>query len=102
MGYWGWTQNEGVLRILLSAVLPLVAAVTWGVFRVNGDPGKAPIAVNGIVRFLIEVLFFSVAVVALIFSDQRIAALIFAFTVVVHYLVSYDRVIVLLQNKTKI
>jgi hypothetical protein len=47
LGYWGWTQHTGALRILLAVGLPLLAAAIWGVFRVPGHPGNAPVAVPG-------------------------------------------------------
>ncbi|MCI0714312.1 MAG: YrdB family protein, partial [Chloroflexi bacterium] len=54
MGYWAWTQNEGLLRIVLTIGLPLVAAAMWGVFRVPGDPKDAPVAIPGWLRLVLE------------------------------------------------
>ena len=52
VGYWGWTQHEGLLRYLLAIGLPLVAAVAWATFRVANEPhsGDPIIAVPGLVE----------------------------------------------------
>ena len=45
--YWGWTQHDGILRIVLAVGLPLIAATVWGVFRVDNDPNKAVVIIPG-------------------------------------------------------
>jgi hypothetical protein len=44
--YWGFQTGEGLMKIVLGMVLPLLAAVAWGTFRVPNDPGKAPVLVS--------------------------------------------------------
>jgi hypothetical protein len=97
--YWGWTQHEGVLRVLLAIGLPLVVAAVWGIFRVPGEPGDAPVAVSGPVRLLIEALVFGGAIVLLYAANAPSAAMIFAVIVILHYITSYDRVLTRLSNK---
>lgn len=95
LAYWGWTQHEGLLRILLALGLPLVAAILWGTFAVPDDPsrsGKAPVPIPGIVRLLLELAFFGFAAWALYDAGNTVLSLILAVVVVLHYLVSYDRV----------
>lgn len=92
MGYWAWTQNEGLLRIVLTIGLPLFAAAMWGVFRVPGDPKDAPVAVPGWVRLVLEAVFFGGAIALLVLADRSTAALIFSVLVIGHYIVSYDRI----------
>lgn len=93
MGYWGWTQHTGLLRWALMLGVPLAAAALWGIFRVPDDPGVPPVKVPGVVRLALEAAFFGLAVVLLLAADQRTAALILGGIVLVHYAVSYDRVI---------
>ncbi len=92
MGYWGWTQGQGALRFVLAIGLPVTAAAIWGTFRVPDDPGRAPVPVPGLVRLAIELATFGFATWALYDSGNTTLSLIFAAIVVVHYIVSYDRV----------
>ena len=62
MGYWGWTQHVGVARWLWALGLPLVASAVWAVFRIPGDPGTPVVPVPGLVRLLVEIVFFGGAV----------------------------------------
>jgi hypothetical protein len=98
LAYWGWTQHDGLVRLLWTIGLPLVAAALWGVFRVNGDPGKAPVPVPGILRLALEALIFGGAVWALYAAGQETWSLVFGVVIVLHYLISYDRVIWLLRQ----
>ena len=99
MGYWGWTQHDGLLRVVLTIGLPLLAAVLWGTFRVSGYPKDAPVEVPGIVRLLLEFAVFATGVALLAAADQRDAALVFAVIVVLHYAAMYDYVLALLRNQ---
>jgi len=115
-GYWGWTENDGIWRWIAALGLTLIAAVLWGTFRVPGDQermtesfqergwasGGTPrttgrrdvrVAVSGIVRLLLEAVFFGSAVLLLALADQPRAALIFGVIIVLHYIASYDRVL---------
>jgi hypothetical protein len=100
LGYWGWTQHAGVMRVLLALGVPLVAAAAWGTFRVPGYPGKAPVAVPGPVRLLLEAAFFAGAVWALYAAQRPQRGLVFGVIVVLHYLASYDYVLKLLRGRT--
>jgi len=95
MGYRGWMQNDGVLRYLLAVGLPLLAASVWGTFRVPADAsasGKAPVAVRGWLRLLIELTFFAFATWGLFDAGAIKAGWIFGGIALVHYLISYDRI----------
>jgi len=98
MGYWGWTQHEGLLRTLLTIGLPLLAAAVWGVFRVPGDGGPPRVRVSGVVRFLIEMLFFGFATWGLFKTGATTAGWIFGGLTLFHYIISYDRVSWLLKQ----
>jgi hypothetical protein len=93
MGYWGWTQHSGLARFIWAVGLPLFTAALWGIFRVPGDPGNAPVAVPGPVRLLLEAAFFGTAVWALAASGRSGWALAFGLVVTIHYILSYDRVV---------
>ncbi|HSO28232.1 MAG TPA: YrdB family protein [Anaerolineales bacterium] len=97
-GYWGWTQHQGWARWAWAVGLPVAAALAWGVFRVPGDPGNAPVAAPGWARLLLEVLFFGGAVWALYASGRVLWAASFAVVVLAHYAVSYDRILWLLRK----
>ena len=101
IGYWGWTQHDGSLKYLLAFGLPLIAAVFWGTFRIPGDAsssGKAPVAVAGWVRLLLELVFFGAGTWALFASGQNSWSWIFGLVVLIHYAVSYDRIAWMLRQ----
>ena len=101
MAYWGWTQHEGLFRFVWAIGLPVVSAVIWGSFAVPDDPsrsGKAPVPVPGIVRLLLELAFFALATWALVASGLQWAGALFGVVVVVHYLLSYDRIAWLIRQ----
>lgn len=99
LAYWGWTQNEGLLRVVLAVGAPLLAAVLWGVFRVDGDPKKAPVAIPGVLRLLLELALFASGVIALAAAGQSTLAAVFGVLVVLQYLTSWDRIRWLISNR---
>ncbi|MGF1469042.1 MAG: DUF2568 domain-containing protein [Sandaracinaceae bacterium] len=81
--------------------LPLGAAILWVVFAVPGDPsrsGETVVTTPGWVRLLLELSLFGAAVVALVDLDARRSALALGAVVVLHYGMSYDRVLWLLRR----
>jgi hypothetical protein len=95
IGLWGWTQHIGILRYVLVIGLPLLAASMWGIFRVPEDASanrKAPVPIPGWLRLLLELAFFGFATWGLFNADARLPAWIFGGVVLIHYLVSYDRI----------
>jgi len=100
MGYWGWTQNTGVPRFAAAIGLPLAAMALWGVFRVPGEPNDdPPVAVPGIVRLIIELGEFSLAVGLLYLAGRTQLALIFGAVILLHYAASYDYIIRILRYR---
>lgn len=102
VGLWGWKSYEGTLQYLLGLGLPILMTIVWGTFAVIDDPsrsGKAPIPVSGQVRLVIEFIFFALAVWAL--YDLKYPRLSYALggIVIIHYIVSYDRLKWLLAQK---
>lgn len=98
LGMWGRQQQEGWKGIVLAILLPLIAASLWGIFRPAGDPGKGLVNTPGIIRLLIEVLLFSTAVWATFDLNHKTAGLVFGIVLVLHYALSYDRVLWLIKN----
>lgn len=95
IGYWGWHRASGVLRYLPALALPLAAAAVWGTFRVPGDAsasGDAPVPVPGPVRLVLELALFGFAVWGLLSEGAGVPGAILGVLVLLHYLVSHDRV----------
>ena len=92
IGYWGWTQHDGIFRYILAIGLPLLAASIWGVFRVPGDGGAPRVRVPGVIRLLIEVVFFGFATWGLFDVGATTAGWVFGGVTLFHYLISYDRI----------
>ena len=94
-GYWGWTQFASPWRWLLAGGLPVLAAALWGTFAVPDDPsrsGSAPIPVPGLLRLLLELVFFVAAGLALVDAGQPTMGIIFLILVAGHYAISFDRI----------
>ena len=98
LGYWGWTEHNGIWRFLWGVGLPLAAAVVWGTFRVPNDPGPAPVRVPGFVRLLLELGLFAAAVAFLFAAGRSTIGVVIGVLVVLHYAVSYDRILWLLER----
>jgi len=101
MGVWGWRQSDESFRLLVALAIPIVLAIVWGTFNVPGDPsrgGSAPIVVSGVIRLIVELGIFAVVTWALYNIGYTKLSLFFIFTVVVHYIVSYERIMWLLVH----
>ena len=101
LGYWGWTQHAGIWRFVWSIGLVLLAAVSWGTFAGPEDPsrsGKAPVPVPGIVRLVLELALFTAGTWAFIAAGQPMWGAILGLLTVIHYALSYDRIIWLLKQ----
>jgi hypothetical protein len=92
IGYWGWTRHDGPWRYLLAFGLPVVAAALWGTFRVPGDGGAPRVRVSGVVRLLLEAMFFGAAAWGLFDAGAVRTGLLFSGLVLFHYIISYDRI----------
>jgi len=95
LGLWGWRHGDGGWRFVIAAAMPLIAAALWGTFAVPGDPsrsGSAPVPVAGLLRLALEIGFFASATWALYDLGHAVLTAVFGAAVVIHYLLSYDRV----------
>lgn len=102
LGYWGWQQPAGAMRWLLGIGLPVGAAIVWGAFRARESQhaGKGLVVIPGALRLLLEILFFGGATWALCIAGQQTWAFILGAVVLLHYILSYDRLIELLGNSS--
>jgi hypothetical protein len=101
LGLWGWNMSDGWIGWLLAPVLPLAAAAMWGTFAVPNDPsrsGAAPVPIPGVLRLLLELAFFTAAVLCLHSLGWERWAVGVALIVILHYASSYDRVAWLLRQ----
>jgi hypothetical protein len=96
---WGWHLRTDWLRYVCAIGFPVAAATLWGVFRIQNDPKPAPVETPGIVRLLLELGLFALTANGLYDLGYATAAIAIAVIVLIHYLVSYDRTWVMLQNK---
>lgn len=95
VGLWGWKQSDGWLQWLLAIGIPLVLAALWGTFAVVDDPsrsGAAPVVTPGIIRLMLELMIFAFSIWCLYDLDLSKASLSLMILVIVHYIISYDRV----------
>jgi hypothetical protein len=101
LGWWGWNQGEGIVRFVLALGIPLLAAVLWGTFAVPNDPSRsaeARVPVPGIVRLLLELAFFISATWALFATNLTTLGWIFGIAALIHYVLSYDRIVWLVRQ----
>lgn len=103
--WWGWAWGNP-WRWPLAIGLPVLAAIIWGLFRTPGDGSanqKAPVPVHGIIRLSLEMTFFGLAIVALFTahgnSRAELAGVILTLTVILHYVLSWDRVLWLMLTR---
>jgi hypothetical protein len=101
VGIWGWKQSDGGLRYVLAIGIPVILAIIWGTFAVPNDPsrsGSAPIVTPGVIRLIIELCVFGGAAWSLYDMGLNKISLTFTIIVVLHYIISYDRVIWLISH----
>ena len=80
---------------ICAVYVPVLAAVLWGTFAVADDPsrsGSAPVPVPGAARFALEISFFALPALGLYLLRAKQFGMIFGAVVVLHYLLSYDRI----------
>jgi hypothetical protein len=101
VGVWCWKFFEGSLGTVLAFFIPFALAVIWGSFAVPEDPsrsGKSPVPTPGPLRLLLELSFFAFATWCLFDLGVSVFAITFALLVLVHYVISADRVKWLLKK----
>jgi hypothetical protein len=101
LGIWSWKQSESWFRLVLAIGIPIIAAIIWGIFAVPNDPsrsGATPVVTTGLIRLIIEFGIFGFTIWSMNDMEWYKISLIFGFVVLVHYIISYDRVLWLLTK----
>ena len=96
----GYAIGTGVFSWIFAIGLPVAAMAAWGTFNVPGDrsrSGEAPVPVPGVVRLLVEIDVFCVAVIVVWFANPTFALALLV-GVIIHYALSIDRIKWLLAN----
>ncbi len=96
-----WKLGAGPGRWIGVLAVPAAAAIVWGVFNVVDDPsrsGAAPVEVGGVVRLALELTILIAGAAGVAFAVRAGLGVLFAVTVVGHYVVSFDRVEWLLRT----
>lgn len=96
LGVWGWRLGDGgAAGGALALLVPLIAAVLWGVFSVPNEPSRHPraiVAVPGIVRLALEWALFGLAAYGLWSTGSRAAAETLLTVTGLHYALSWERI----------
>jgi hypothetical protein len=78
LAYWGFSEFDGVLSVVLGIGAPLAAAVVWGLFvspkARYGSPVRQAVG---------EAVVFAAAVIALVDADQPVLAVALALVAVI-------------------
>jgi hypothetical protein len=86
LGYWGFYSGQGTLaKVALGIGAPVVAVVVWACF---GAP-RATWHLQGFWFFILRIVFFGSAIVALFAVSQRSLGLIFALLFVINIVLIY-------------
>lgn len=100
-GIWAWHLSDTVFSYLLAVAVPIFMAIVWGVFAVPNDPsrsGKTIVKTPGLVRLILELAFFGFSSWAMLSLGWELASWTFATGVLLHYLLSFDRIQWLLKQ----
>lgn len=99
-GLAAWRLTSGPIRWAAVALVPLAAAIIWGVFNVLDDPsrsGAAPVEVSGWTRLAIELVVLGGGVIAVALAGHTNLSVVFAALVAVHYATTASRIEWLVQ-----
>lgn len=100
-GVWAYGLDDSFMGIVYAVLTVLLLMILWGVFNVPNDPsrsGKAPMVVKGWLRLLIEFAIFSFGIWTMNQVCEALYSCIFGGLIVLHCLVSYERIIWLLKR----
>ena len=80
VAYWGFSEFDGAVSVVVGLGAPLLIAVIWGTFM---SP-KASRPVRDPVRIALEVVLFGAAVAALAAAERTTLAIVFGALVALH------------------
>jgi hypothetical protein len=95
LGAAAWHLSSGSIRWIAVIIVPVLAAIIWGVFNVLDDPsrsGAAPVEVAGWIRLSIELLILGAGAAGFYIAGQRGIAIAFAILVIFHYATTWSRI----------
>lgn len=98
---WGYNLSDSWSRILWAILFPLLFAAIWGIYAVKEDPsrsGKTVVPTPGPIRLVLELALFGVATWMLIDLGYTLTGTIFGGVVLIHYLISLDRIVWLMKS----
>lgn len=101
LGLAAWKFAPGPARWAAMALVPIAAAVIWGVFNVLDDPsrsGGAPIEVNGWIRLAIELVILGGGAAAYFLAGRWEIGIALAVLIVAHNVASFNRLEWLVQT----
>lgn len=101
-GIWGYSLTEDGTRFLLAFLFPVFFATLWGVFAVRDDPsrsGKTVVGTPGAARLVLELVLFIAATWMLFYLGHSTLGIIFGGAVLLHYILSWDRITWLLKQR---
>ncbi len=102
VGQWAWTLGSTHTQSWILLIISLALFMSlWGTFNVPGDPSrsrKAPVVVRGWIRLVLEIGLFLMAAYAFYAIGNKSAAITLTAFLIIHYLLSYDRIKWLLDN----
>ena len=94
----------GPVRYAAVLLLPVLAAVAWGLCGTPGDaagrPGRPPVPTPGALRLLLEVVVLFGGAVLLFLAGQPLWASALTVALVAYHAVSWDRIAWLLRRDT--
>ncbi|MEJ7839312.1 MAG: YrdB family protein [Thermomicrobiales bacterium] len=102
--WWGWSiADGGISGIVLGTLFFGLSIFVWGMFAVPDDPSRnsdPPIGIPGWLRLIIELTTFGLAAYGIWVSGARWLSEALLTFVGITYLLTYDRAIWLLQQRT--
>ena len=101
LGLAAWKFTPTPARWAAVALVPITAAVIWGVFNVLDDPsrsGAAPVEVTGWVRLAIELAILAAGVAAFAIAGRGEVGVVLTVLIVAHYIASTSRIEWLVQS----
>lgn len=101
VGVWAFSKSNGLDAYMYGICAPILMATVWGVFAVPNDPsrsGKTVIKTLGVVRLILEIIFFSIGSYGLYNLHYINLSYAFSGITIFHYLFSKDRIKWLLNH----